>query len=222
MGNKRRKTTPRTAPIIVVADGADERRHIPIKEHHLAFPLPVFRPPEEHAKASATGIDVVGIQWISYGTHPKALLETLSAKTLRITAAMHAGDFARMLAKIAYSYAISQCGVDSFDEVFVLDAILGRRDNIGQWVFTYAREERKAADPNLLHRLNLTISNVPVEDGVLRAVQVHIQLFSSSPSPGYLVLVGSLRADAPLPRHIMLGTEPFPKRSSRASERSDL
>lgn len=143
MGSKRRKTRPRTAPVTLVTDGVEQRRHVPMADHHLAFPLPVFRSPEEHAKASTTGIDVVGVQWISYGIHPKSIIAQQNANQIRITAPFYVADFARMLAKIAYSYAIAQCGASCFEEAFVLDAILGHRDDIGQWVSPIHAKRRR-------------------------------------------------------------------------------
>lgn len=45
-----------------------------------------------------------------------------------------AQDFARFVAKMAYGYAVERYGLDAFEDVYVVPAILGDRDDIGKWV----------------------------------------------------------------------------------------
>lgn len=212
LGSKRRKTKTRTAAVYGTEDGKEVVYRVPLERHVLPILFPVFPPPQcgvsDERKA---GIDLIGLQWVRYGVDPEDVGKSLSIPKVQLKLRLYAADFARVLAKIAYCYAVSQVGLEAFAEVTVLPAILGSSDDVGHWVGTYAKEEAKASDSTLLHRLNLMlIPSDPANETAGLIAVVHVQLFSTSPSPGYRVVVGMLHPGTRLPVPKLLGTEPFP------------
>jgi hypothetical protein len=71
---------------------------------------------------------------LNFGPKPDEVAKRLGVHQIRITQNQQPVAFARMLAKIGYSYAVAELGINSFDIVFVLPAILGEVDDIGRWV----------------------------------------------------------------------------------------
>jgi hypothetical protein len=56
------------------------------------------------------------------------------AEAVQTSATFHGNDFERMLAKTGYGFALAAYGVEGFEEVYVLQSILGKTDDVGMWV----------------------------------------------------------------------------------------
>ena len=105
--------------------------------------------------------------------------------------------FARMLAKIAYSYAIAEYGLsttESFTPVGT-DLILGRSDDIlytvgGKGNATPRKDAKQGA-----HAIDLEILFTGLGQAFLI---VNIHLFANSGTPAYYVVAGQIRLDNPL------------------------
>ncbi len=104
-------------------------------------------------------------------------------------------EFARMLAKIAYSYCVAEVGLGSFRPAeLLLDVILGRATNVayvvgGNW-------EIPAPDPRGVHLLQMTCR--VAAHGAL--IIVEIRLFPAFETPHYRVVVGEF--DFRCPDHV--------------------
>jgi hypothetical protein len=96
-------------------------------------------------------------------------------------------SFARVLAKIAYGMVVLQYGLDMIEEAYVLPCILGKKDDVGQWVG--CEDPHKSLDllprERYLHRIYILINK--------NEVGVRIRLFASYQTPEYLVIVGRLK-----------------------------
>ncbi len=95
--------------------------------------------------------------------------------------------FAKMVAKIAYCVAWAEGVLAQVedDEVAVLPAIRGDRDDIGRWVGTFQGEFTKA--DRMLHRVAFH------ENHDLKLLIGEVQLFAQSGTPSYEVILGGLR-----------------------------
>lgn len=90
-----------------------------------------------------------------------------------------------MIAKIAYAYAAAERKIDLIrGKSFVLPAILGETDDIGNWVGT--RTDTFEKYTGLLHRIFIH------EDYERHILLGEVQLFSDSNSPRYVVILGEI------------------------------
>lgn len=84
---------------------------LPLEEFPALLQLPLFEPPGIVVNRVATrGISICGIETIRFGKDPTEVLKDLGATTMRQTTDLDAISFARMLAKIGYSYAVGALG----------------------------------------------------------------------------------------------------------------
>lgn len=172
-----------TQRLTVICNGVEKKVDLPLEQYPILLTLPIFPVPQYLSGAQASGIKVSGIHSILFGPTPADVLMKLGGQEIRITTASdHPHAFPRMLAKIAYASSIA-LGFDKILEgsSFVLPAILGIKDDIGQWVGTVNGPNTKYP---CLHRVAMRF-----ERGLLIA---EVQLFSDSETPSYCVVLGEL------------------------------
>lgn len=176
-----------TQSVTVVRDGVSESIDIPIDRYPLLLHFPGFPPPRFFTGDPSPGISVSRVFSVLFGPSSEDVLRALGGQEITITSPPdHAIAFARMLAKIGYALAVADGHEYALDgRAFVLPAILGERDDIGQWVGTHTDPIRKY--PDLLHHMAI---RKDFERGLLMA---EIQLFSDSETPRYGVILGRLR-----------------------------
>jgi 5-methylcytosine-specific restriction endonuclease McrA len=100
-------------------------------------------------------------------------------------------EFARMLAKIGYSYAVAELGLGAF-EPLCLDIILGNAQNYSYTVggsFEVKKEPTTTSD----HYIALGITNNPM---LPQLVVVQIRLFQQMGSPHHHIVVGRLKTQS--------------------------
>jgi hypothetical protein len=107
-------------------------------------------------------------------------------------------DFARMLAKIAHSYAVAKCGQSSFDPM-LLDLILGR-DEHAPYLIGGDPRGAAAAQPNILH--DIYPMGVQIGEFGPKFLGVVIRLFAFWETPTYLVIVGKQLQEINLPQRL--------------------
>jgi len=105
-------------------------------------------------------------------------------------------DFARMLAKIAHSYAFAKCGIDTFQPM-LLDLILGRTENAPYLVGGDASGS-PPDQPEILH--DIYPVGCRVEPSGAEYLLVAIRLFAFIGMPRYHVVVGKKLKDLSLLR----------------------
>jgi hypothetical protein len=182
--SRRPREAPKTESLEVERHGKLEKLQIALEEYPVLLPLPIFEMPAElGGPPTPHGVLVKGLHTISFGPRPGEVMQRLGATRVRLTRSDQPGESDRLVAKIAYCYAIAQLGSDAFERVFVLNGILGRQDDIGRWVGTW--RDVAGPYPGLLHRLSLQQTG--------EAVLVEVQLFADSETPSYIVVVGQLK-----------------------------
>jgi len=92
--------------------------------------------------------------------------------------------FARMMAKIAYGYAVERYTLQAFEDVYVLPAILGRTNDIGRWVGCSDRRE-------------FPVRNCVVSVGfkIIKRNEliVKVKMFAQFDGAEYVVVVGRMK-----------------------------
>lgn len=177
---------PNDAELTLMKDGDTIVMRVPIAEYPIILSFPTFSIPRYLIGLEEIGISIKGIASVRFGPSPEDVIKRFEAQKLTLKAGTYEPvAFARMLAKIAYCFAFSKDSLQKLDgPCLVLPAILGKKDDIGQWVGTIDGPIRKF--PELLHRLELHEDR---EKGLLIA---EIQLFADSETPSYGVILGHL------------------------------
>lgn len=194
MRTRRRDKTPKTFPLGIVKGDRETIIHVPANEQFVVLPLPLFEElallkgkipnPSENYKE---GIAPTGFVTIWLGD-PEEIRRRHDADRIF---AVHKVDhiaFAKMLAKIGYCQAVAQFGLDAFQEVYVLPAILGQLNDIGRWVSSSNIVMK--AEVGIGHQI-WSVRFKRVEAATpSELILTHIHLFAHLNSPAYTVIVG--------------------------------
>lgn len=163
------------------------------EEYYPMIALPAFKLPAYVTKEKYEA----GIEMIGYSTTPgkrsmyQGRLDKFArehgAKEIAIYSLKWPTEWARMLAKAAYALAIRDYGLERFkiEDVYVLDSILGKNDDVGMWVGGLEQSELVYGD-----EYDDQVVGLWEKDGEIHAI---IKLFAFlNTVPEYHVIVGRL------------------------------
>lgn len=182
---RRPRERPTHFPLTIERDGQEELIQVPAEEYLAMLPLPLFMVPAcLDVRPYDHGIEMPGVRFTQVAGKPAAeLAETYQASAIGIQVSYEIVAFARMLAKIAYGFAVAQYGLHTMRDVYVMPALLGQKDDIGRWVGRTPPQPTKVSDS--FHDVAVGAIN-----GVIIA---HVRLFAQFPeTPEYTVVVGSV------------------------------
>jgi hypothetical protein len=173
-------------PLTIVRNGVQQMVHVPLDKYPILLNFPTFAVPRAFAGLTGVGISVAGITTVSFGRRPEDVMRELGAEQIIVNS--HADQptaFARMVAKIAYAFAVGM-GHDALLDgpSVVVPGILGDRDDIGDWVGTHTGPIHKYS--GALHRIAV---REDLDKGLLLA---DVHLFCDSETPSYGVILGRL------------------------------
>lgn len=187
MRSRRPEEAPTSKTLIATLEGADQEVELPLEDYPVLLPMWIFKPPAYLTGESSTnGIQLVGVDCLSFGITPTDAGQRLGAETLSISERDWPVAFAQMVGKIGYSFAVAELGLGEIEDLGIVSSILGETNDIGHWVGTLRREEM--AIPGPTHRLSLTVvepQNIIVSE---------VQLFANSSAPTYCAVVGRLKS----------------------------
>jgi hypothetical protein len=194
--SRRKKDMPTTYTVkIETKDGVEKELTLGENEKFAVACFLEYTPPTFLAEGSphVQGIFITGFRQVVFGELEK-IAKKYNIASISGTVTYKESNFARMLAKIAWGFAVGSFGLDSFEEVYVTDSILNKKDDVGTWV---------GSDPNgtlpdlfAIERVSRHACSVHVD--AERNVHVRVRLFSFSPgTPPYLIIVGRLKPEAP-------------------------
>ena len=185
---KEHKSAPKTYPLVVERNNEIETIEVPLDEYPILVTFPIFSVPGYLKNDKSTkGIYLDGIASVSFGTDPKEVIKKYGANRLVIKpAGDKPTDFAKMVAKIAFSMAVATgaFGHIDYSKSFVLPAILGKSDDIGHWVGTITEPIRSAK-----YHLHRVLIYPDEEKGLLIG---DVQILSDSETPRYGVILSKL------------------------------
>jgi len=111
---------------------------IPKDDAPIMFALPIFLPPSVlDNRPFQPGIQGTGefqINEIRGIAKEKLRKKHGGPSIVSFDIAYKPTNFARMLAKIAYGFAVANFGIDDIEDLGILSAIKGETDDIGKWV----------------------------------------------------------------------------------------
>jgi len=138
----RRKSRSRTFPIILERQGVVENVNIDPAEFGVPLTFTHFEAPAHlSGRAYNSGIVLSGetTHFLPDKKHfENAIYAKFKPEKATYSFSYKPTNFARFLAKIAYGFVIAQDGLGTIKTPYVLDAILGRKDDIGRRVGCHA------------------------------------------------------------------------------------
>lgn len=181
------RDAPKTYPMHVERSGVLELIEFPIDELPIILHFPLFALPAYMSGSPLKGaIDVSGLATVNFGQHLRDFAHAHGTQRLQFQQSLDPVAFARVIAKIAYSFAVAEGAVDDMEGTpFVLPAILDRPEEIGQWVGTLT--DPIQSHPGQLHRILIRHN---LDRGLLWG---EVQLFADSETPSYGVILGKLK-----------------------------
>lgn len=182
---RRPKDRLKPQPMKVEKSGKTEIIHARWQDHWKVIQLPIFPVPAHiDRRAYSSGIESTSMDVFELEEKGEDVARRLGAdKVLSRTSRLE--DFARFIAKMAYGYAVEKYGLDAFDEVYVLPAILGKSDDVGRWVGCSDRREFPIRDCNISVGFKLLSGDELV---------VKIKMFPRFDGAEYVVVVGKVKA----------------------------
>lgn len=194
---RRSKDVPNTFPLGLVKDGKEEIVHVPVTDHLIVLLLPLFKPPAfldnrvfKKNREYKEGIELTAIETVWF-SDPEKIRQHYQADRIFVVQKVDHIAFAQMLGKIAYCLTVAEFGLDAIEEAYVLPAILGKSNDIGQWVGS--SDDTLAAAPGVSHTAQVQTYRWPDPNNPDGFILALIRLFSHVPSPGYMIIVGRPR-----------------------------
>jgi hypothetical protein len=179
------KDAPKTYSLTIVKAGNEEIVQLPAEGYPILLHFPIFSPPGLLSPEGYVSGIRVGAATLSFGPKPEEVARRLGSE-IRVSQSYQPVEFGRMLAKIAYAFAVAEDQLGLIDgEPLVIPAILGQTDEIGKCVGTLSDPFKSY--PGQLHRVSVAPD---AEKGLLIG---EVQLFSDSQGPRYGVILGRLR-----------------------------
>ena len=166
-------------------NGATGTAKVPVADHPTMLFLYKF---DQATMLRGLPAEVEDFRWVPISIFSKEELDAFVAKyhwDCKQTVLAVPVEFARMVAKIAYSFAVGEFGLDSFTPLSqTLDVILNRTNNVsytvgGDW-------EIPPPDSKGRHILVPTVRIVP--GGAL--IVVEVRLFPAFETPQFRVVIG--------------------------------
>lgn len=186
MRTRRKHERPETFSVVFERGGREETQELAIQKQPVFLLMPLFDWPGcTIGKTYSRGIKLVGGDLIQVAGVPvsqfkKTLVERGIAKA-KFKGRFRAQTFARLVAKIAYGFAVVKVGLENIEEGYVLSAILRRSNDIGRWVGCDL--EQPPSKEDAIHRITVRITKKGEIIG-------HVKLFAQFGTQEYLVAVG--------------------------------
>ena len=181
---RRPKDRAKPHPMFIERAGRIERIDAVWQDHWKVIQLPIFSLPALiDGRPYASGIECTSMDVFELGERGKEIARRHHADRV-LPPKYSAEDFARFVAKMAYGYAVERYGLNAFEYVYVLPAILGESDDIGQWVGCPDRREFPVRECNI----SVGFKIIARDDLVVR-----IKMFPRFDGAEYVVVVGRVK-----------------------------
>lgn len=183
---KKHKNSKKEEILNLTINGLKQSISLPINEYPILLNFPKFGVPGALSNEPLEGsINIKGVVTINYGPNPKDVMKKYSATGIEISSNIDPVSFARMIAKIACSFAYAEGELDKIENPSpLLSELLNDNGIIGNYVGTLDKPLQKHHD--VLHRI---LVHTDKEKGLLIG---EVQLFSDSQTPCYGVILGKL------------------------------
>jgi hypothetical protein len=193
MRSKRSKSKrPTGFPMRFVKNGEELVINVPVGDHYSVIPLIEIGPPGRtphapHASGLSHGEYKLHPFRIRSDEHIDYLVKKYQADAMSVDYDININGFLRMIAKIGYCQTVWSYGLNNIGEKYVVPAILGKSNDIWQWVGSDGTQEIHELTKRM--KTDHIVSTWFTPDGELQA---RVKLFKKSYTPEYDVIVGRL------------------------------
>ncbi|HEV2339639.1 MAG TPA: hypothetical protein VGT05_02600 [Patescibacteria group bacterium] len=174
---------PKTFPVKMKIAGQWQKFDITPDEYGAIILFPLFRQPaylDNRSPLQGT-LDILGTGMHRLGgTDMSILHKKYNAESIDFRFEFDPGAFLKLLAKVAYGYAVLYYGLDVFDKIYALPIIMGQTDEVDRWIGS----EKSSIG-------NEEVSIVLHQTG--KDLIAKIRLFGKREVPTYIVVVGSIK-----------------------------
>ena len=199
MRSRHRRNIDKKIKVTLEQDSNISYIEIPAEDCPILFMMPIFMPPEVlDNRPHQSGIQGTGSFYLNEirGVTKEKLREKYGPGKISVNISYNPNSFARMLAKIAYGFAVAQFGIDEVEDLGILSAIKAETDDIGKWVGCIANDEKFALN-TVLHSWQMQIESSYEIDAPKETIDGNlsykISLFSLFGTPEYKVVVGKVK-----------------------------
>lgn len=190
---KRKKQRPTEFPVEITRDGTTQNLDVPVEDYIGVVPLlqlglpGVFPFPHPHYPADLKPGEAEIVPYLTRSQEEVgAFFEKYKTKKVESGFRFHPYQFGQMIAKIAYCIAVEVFGLREIEEAFVLPAILGKTQDIWQWV---GGDSDPFMNRGTIRAYSQHLIELRIVKGVIFA---RVKLFKDSSTPVYLVVVGRI------------------------------
>jgi len=181
---RRPKERAKPHPMLIERQGQIERVDAVWQDHWKVIRLPIFPLPASiDGRTHASGVECTSMDVFELGERGEEIARRHHADRV-LPPKYSAEDFARFIAKVAYGYAVERYGLQAFERVYVLAAMLGESDDIGRWVGCPDRREFPVRQCSV----SVGFKIIPHDDLVVR-----IKMFPQFDGAEYVVVVGKVK-----------------------------
>lgn len=178
---RHRDKQPESFSLLVNKNNVEERREIPVDRNLPSVMLPLYGVPGFlRGDEVQEGIRVEGVYVGHIKRTPEEVVADLGVDRVALECEFPIIEFAQLIAKIGYGYAVGELGLQEIRNPLVLPAIRGLTLDVGHWVGCVPGSP-KEFKPDSLHA-----AAVFSERGMVMAV---VSLFTLQPAPLYSVLL---------------------------------
>jgi len=185
---RRPKLRPTTIEYSVERGGRIETVQVPIDQATALLQMPLLKPPGVlQGRTAALGVEVVGYETIGFGRDLSEFQKTLGAERVSVTCDWDITSYVRLIAKVAYGFAVGHNGLMPRGEIPILPLILGQADDAGVWLgsmeFTLAIESEGP-----VHAIATSWADDPGRPG-RRMFVARVKMFADAGTTGMGVVV---------------------------------
>ncbi len=181
MQTRRPKQRPSCLPLVLESNGIQQTIQVPSNEYPLYLPTPLFPAPgcltgAPESPRIATDLRFLHIAGPSLETVVQRYAVEFAGARLNYSPS----EFARTLAKIAFTAAVYVLGLAPFTGSPIRRVILGEDLSVSRWVGSW--NGKPLNEPKALHAMKVLASGTDIH--------VVLRLFAQFETPEYLVVLG--------------------------------
>lgn len=181
---RRPKERLKPYPMLIEQNGSIKQINVTWEHHWKVIRLPIFPVPAcIDGRPYTSGIQSTSMDVFELHERADDIAKKHGADRI-VPPELDVKSFARFVAKMAYGYAVERHGLEAFERVFVLPAILGTSDDIGRWVGCSDIREFGVRNCNV----SLGFRILPGD-----ALLVKLKMFPLFNGAEYIVIVGQIK-----------------------------
>lgn len=170
--------------MLVERAGQIERVDAAWQDHWKLIRLPIFPPPAcIDSRPYTRGIECISMDMFELAERGEEIAKRHNADRI-LPPDYSAEEFARFVAKMAYGYAVERYGLEAFESVYMLPAMLGETNDIGKWVGCCDRREL----PVRQCIVSVGFKIIPRDDLIVK-----VKMFAQFDGAEYVVVIGKVK-----------------------------